>query len=115
MLPTHHERYGWSSEDYPVEYLHWRVTGTGLISRPAELDFAAMSPILASEAIRGTRLAHFEEAGGLVEVPILWSKEVPAGAEVTGPALIDGATTTVVVCPGQRLLADGKGSFLIET
>ena len=47
-------------------------------------------------------------------MPTLRSEEVPAGAEVTGPALIDGATTTVVVCPGQRLLADGRGSFLIE-
>ena len=111
----HHERYGWSAEDYPVEYLHWRVTGTGLIERPAELDFATVSPRPAGTAIRGTRRAHFEEAGGLVEVPTLWSEEVPAGAEVSGPALIDGATTTVVVCPGQRLLADGKGSFLIET
>ena len=111
----HRERYGWSAEEYPVEYLHWRVTGTGLIERLAELDFRLVSPRSASEAARGTRLAYFEESGGLADVLAFWSNEVPTGAEIFGPALIDGATTTIVVFPGQRLLADGKGSFLIET
>lgn len=111
----HNERYGWSAKEYSVEYLHWRVTGTGLIERPTELNFGTISAVPATDAIGRTRLAYFEEWGGMVDVPIFWSNEVSQGAEIFGPALIDGATTTIVVYPGQRLLADGKGNYLIET
>ena len=111
----HHQRYGWSAREYSVEYLHWRVTGTGIIERPAEFDFGSISAVLTPDAARRTRLAYFEELGGMVDVPTFWSNEVQPGAEVFGPALIDGTTTTIVVFPGQRLLADGKGSYLIET
>ena len=111
----HHERYGWSAKEYSVEYLHWRVTGSGIIERPTELEFGSISGVPVTDAICRTRRAYFEELGGWVDAPTFWSNEVPPGAEIFGPALIDGATTSVVVFPGQRLLADGKGSFLIET
>ncbi|HZQ04192.1 MAG TPA: hydantoinase/oxoprolinase family protein [Gaiellaceae bacterium] len=111
----HEERYGWSAQDRGVEYLHWRVTGTGLIRTPVEPLIDELAPTPADAAATGSRPAWFDELGGFVETATYAADRFAAGGEVHGPALVDGATMTIVVFPGQRLLADGRGSFLLET
>jgi N-methylhydantoinase A len=111
----HDERYGWSAPDRPVEYLHWRATGRGVLDVPRERGFAELEPVGADAAQTGSRDAYFEERGGFVDTPSYAADRFGAGARLEGPALIDSATTTIVVFPGQRLTADGRGSFLIET
>jgi N-methylhydantoinase A len=111
----HEERYGWSAPERAVEYLHWRTAGTGLIDARTETGFGDLDPVDAEAARTGSRDAYFEELGGFVETPSYAAERFAAGGRITGPALIDSPTTTIVVFPGQALTADGHGSFLIET
>lgn len=112
---AHAERYTWSIEEHAVEFLHWRVTGVGLMERPATVRLAELEPRPADAARAGSRQAFFAELGGLVETPVYDRARFEDGATLSGPALIDSATTTVVVNPGQTLIADARGSLLIDS
>jgi N-methylhydantoinase A/oxoprolinase/acetone carboxylase beta subunit len=47
----------------------------------------------------GERPAHFAERGGFVPTPVFdWTRLVP-GTRITGPAIVEGPDTTVVVLP----------------
>jgi N-methylhydantoinase A len=110
----HEKRYGWAAPERIVEFLHWRVTGTGLIDTRDELRLDELEPVPAEAACTGSRSAWFDELGGFVETPAYAADRFPRGGELYGPAVVDSETTTIVVFPGQRLLADGLGTFLLE-
>lgn len=112
---AHEARYTYSLPESTVEYLHWRVTGVGLIERPAEVGFPEKDHAPADAARIGSRPAYFAEFEGFTDTPVYDAEKFPAGGEVSGPAIVDSATTTIVVFPGQRLIADGQGSFVILT
>ena len=98
----------------PVEYLHWRATGTGLIEVAAEPGFDGFARVDATAVRTGSRNAYFEELGGFADTPSYAAERLVRGGTLEGPALIDSATTTIVVVPGQRVTADGRGSVLME-
>jgi N-methylhydantoinase A len=110
----HEARYGWAARERTVEFLHWRVTGTGLIETREELGLDELEAVPADVARTGSRSAWFDELGGFVETPAFAANRFPRGGELRGPAVVDSETTTIVVFPGQRLLADGLGTFLLE-
>jgi N-methylhydantoinase A len=110
----HEARYGWSARERAVEFLHWRATGTGLIDTRIEQRLDELEPVPADPASTGSRPAWFDELGGFVETPSFAADRFPRGGELRGPAVVDSETTTIVVSPGQRLLADGLGTFLLE-
>jgi len=58
----------------------------------------------------GTRRAYF---GAWIECPTFWFDELAAGAIFEGPALVDSASTTVLVLPGTRARVDAQGSLCL--
>lgn len=108
----HRERYSYALERTPVEYLHWRIRGIGLIEQPPISWFDAVDAFDGHELAAGSRAAWFPGAGGFVTVATYATDALPSGAELRGPAIVDGATTTIVVEPGQTLLADGRQGYL---
>jgi N-methylhydantoinase A len=110
----HEMRYGWAARERAVEYLHWRVAGTGLIGAPASAAFEELPPVPADGARTGTRRAWFDDRGGFVDTPVYAGDRVPAGGGLLGPAVVDVATATILVLPGQHLRGDGRGTFLLE-
>lgn len=110
----HVERYSYSL-DSPVEYLHWRVAGIGQITRRDEMLFAAIERVPGHELATGRRPAYFCEAGTFLDTAIYASAHMTVGATVDGPAIVESSTTTIVVRPGQTLIADGRGGYLLET
>ncbi len=59
----------------------------------------------------GHRLVHF--AGGAVECPVLRWAGLGAGERVAGPAIVEGADTTVVVPPGWAATPDAWGNLIL--
>jgi N-methylhydantoinase A len=51
---------------------------------------------------------------GSLESEVFRGADVPAGARIAGPALIEHPGTTIAVHPGQEATVDGHGNTTIE-
>ena len=57
---------------------------------------------------------HFADAGAAVVTPVFdWTRLEP-GAELAGPAIVEGPDTTVVVPPGYDTAVDRWGNLLMR-
>lgn len=64
-------------------------------------------------ALTGSQRAYFPETGE-VTMPRYDRTALPAGAIVTGPAVIEDEWSTIVVYPGQRAAADARGHLILD-
>ena len=103
-----------ADEDDEVEFTTWTVRAIGASGLHLE---DAPTPARGSVRLptRGTRAVYLDAARGFRELPAYDGTTPPPGAEADGPALIDSATTTVLLLAGQRARVDGRGNFLIES
>ena len=67
-----------------------------------------------SAALRRTRKAYFRELGGMVETPVYLGDALQAGNRIEAPAIIEEATTTVVVFPGSEVGVTELGSYHVR-
>jgi len=67
----------------------------------------------AAAALAGSQRAYFPETGE-VTMPRYDRAALPAGAVVTGPAVIEDEWSTIVVYPGQRAAADARGHLVLD-
>jgi len=67
----------------------------------------------AAAALAGSPRAYFPETGE-VTMPRYDRAALPAGAAVTGPAVIEDEWSTIVVYPGQRAAADARGHLILD-
>jgi N-methylhydantoinase A len=61
----------------------------------------------------GSQRAYFPETGE-VPLPRFDRTTLPAGAVVTGPAVIEDEWSTIIVYPGQRAAADARGHLILD-
>ena len=66
------------------------------------------------KALKGHRKAIFSADGKQVRTPVYDGDRLGAGATVTGPAIIEEVTTTIVLEPGWSARLDASGSYLIK-
>ncbi len=95
----------------PVECLVWkaRFAGHGPIARPQR----SADPIYVETPARRRRRAYFQQTGH-VDVPVHFGEELQAGALITGPAIIEEPTTTIVVYPAMSARVGSSGSYVLE-
>ena len=109
---TEHRRlYGHAPEQGRIEVVNLRVAAVGLTPRdqhlPAQPGRAAARP----ERYRPVWL---DEVHGTRDTPIYAGAALRPGHELTGPAIVDEATTTLLVGVGDRLRVTASGNYLIE-
>ena len=61
----------------------------------------------------GQPSAYFDELGGYVDTPIYQRSALQVGDEITGPAIVEQADTTLVVYPGQRAVLDSAHNLIV--
>jgi N-methylhydantoinase A len=101
---------GYRMASAPVEIVNLRVVGTGIVEKPEFLKAASPDHPLPVTPI-GSRRAFFDE--GLVDVPVYDGLQLTAQSRITGPAIVEQATTTVVVQPGYELMCDDVGNYFV--
>ncbi len=105
-----HERvFAVREADQEVECVNWRGRMTVALERPP-IGHATPGT---GDATAGTRRAYFS-ATGWVEATIVRGAELPAGACIPGPAVIQEVTTTIVVYPGSTARLTAHGAYVIE-
>ncbi len=99
-----HERaYNYRRDGSPIEIYRLGVRAIGVTPKP-ELRRHERNggPVSA----RGSRPVHFDASGTAVDTPLYLRSELPAGAELAGPAIVDQLDSTTVVPPGWRAEVD---------
>jgi N-methylhydantoinase A len=105
----HHDRYGHAAPGEPLELVGVRVRTRGLVQPPC-LDGPAISGD-PCDAIRETRPVRFDADR---ETPVYDRGQLPTGADVDGPAIVEGPDTTAVVRPGDSMTVATDGTLRIE-
>ncbi len=107
----HERRFTYAMPDQPVECLHWRLGATGNRAAPrGRLEHrgaGAAKPV-------SRRMAYMAAVDESVMTEIYDGEKLAAGEHLQGPAVVEFATTTVVVSPGDRLVVQEDGSSLLS-
>ena len=87
------------------EMLSLRVTAIGKLAKPA-VQKHAVEPSDVREALKEGREVYFEEYGDFTATDIYDFGRLSAGANITGPAIIETPVTTIVVNPNDHAEMD---------
>jgi N-methylhydantoinase A len=105
----HEELYTYASRGQEVVFVNARVAAVGEVARLDEGARGAAASGACSP--HGKRQAFF---GGWREVPVYALDDLQPGHSLTGPAIIEAETTTVLVDTGDRVTVNGLGWLDIE-
>jgi N-methylhydantoinase A len=99
-----HERaYNYRRDGSPVEIYRLSLRAVGVTPKPElkrhQLNGAGAKP-------RGSRPVRFDSSGTAVETLLYVRDDLPAGARLEGPAIVDQLDSTTVVPPGWRAEVD---------
>ncbi|MCA6106832.1 hydantoinase/oxoprolinase family protein [Bradyrhizobium cenepequi] len=100
----HEELYTYASPGQEIVFVNARVAAVGEVARRGEAARAAISAEPCSP--RSRRQAWF---GGWREVPVYGLDDLRPGQSLTGPAIIEAETTTVLVDTGDRVSVNALG------
>jgi len=107
----HEELYTYSERHNAVEVVNIESTVYGLIEKPKAPKLAKGAPL--PKALKGHRKAIFEASGKATKTPVYDGARLGAGATISGPAIIEEVTTTIVIEPGWAAKLDQSGSYVI--
>jgi N-methylhydantoinase A len=106
----HEEIFAINDPDSAVEVVGWRAR---VRCRLRESESRQVLAQRATHQPPATRRAYFRDAGE-VEAAVRLFESLEPGETLSGPALIESPTTTVVIEPGATVERSGSGSLTIE-
>jgi N-methylhydantoinase A len=115
LADAFHERhealYGWSMPGTSLEVINLRLTALGRTDKPALQEVPAGGND-AGHARKRRRDVFFD--GAFQEVDVYDGLALQPGNRLSGPAIVEQPTTTVVVPPGYSLSSDAYGNYVIR-
>jgi N-methylhydantoinase A len=108
----HEELYTYSEPNSIIEVVNLESTLYGLIDKPEGGKVPEGKG--ADTALCGTRKAIFTPDGRRRRVPVYDGARLGAGDTISGPAIIEEVTTTIVVEPRWTARLDESGSYLVS-
>ncbi len=107
----HAELYTYSEPHNPVEVVNIESTLFGHIGKPIAPRLTGGGD--AASAVKERRPLIFSAEGSAIEAPVYDGARLGVEAEVTGPAVIEEPTTTIVIEPGWTAKVHVSGSYLV--
>ena len=108
---AHAEQYGHRMDD-PVELVTLRLRAIGLLPRPSLPTIAAHTGPLET-AQKGRRSVYQPSLGQQLDYDVYDRLRLGAGAELSGPAVIEEPTSTTLIHPGDTLRVGEYGELRI--
>lgn len=93
-----------------IEFLNWRARVTVNIPR-AQREFAGAEEHVGSSSSK--RTCYFSGTGK-IETPVFKPADLVPGTRVSGPAVIEEPTTTLVIYPGMAAQVAATGNYLLH-
>jgi len=111
FLNTYEVTFGRRIEGVPIEMMNLR-----LFARGPRYDIHCVAVASGTKAVlKGRRPVYFGGAGDFIETAVHDREQLRAGAVITGPALIEGTDTTIVVPPEAEGSVLDDGSIIVES
>jgi N-methylhydantoinase A len=107
---SHRESFAVADVASPVEVITWGARARGILARTGIAGDAGLSSPATNQPQR--RRAVF--AGRSIECDVYQLDMIPGGGAVSGPAVVESPTTTVVLPEGASLTLSARGSLLIH-
>ena len=108
---AHHRRYGHMAQNEAIEIVNFQVTGIGMIPKPVLHSYPKGEG--GRPQSRETRPVYFDAANPVV-TPVLHRSVFEPGHLIEGPAIVEEATSTTVIYPGQTAQVDEHLNLDIE-
>lgn len=110
---AHVKEYGYDIRHRAIQFVSARVQAIGAVEKAPQAEVAGGSSLEAART--GSRKVYYDARHGWVETPIYWRRDLPAGVDIAGPAIINEMSATSLILPGQRVVADRWGNLIVET
>jgi N-methylhydantoinase A len=107
----HRRLYGYDIPDEVIEFVNFKVAAIGPTQNPSVRELAVEGPARP----KGERPVYFQQHGGWNPTPVFERSMLPAGASLTGPAIVEEPMATTLVHPGEALDVDRFGNLLLRT
>jgi len=107
----HKRLYGYAVAGEPVQFVNFRVTALGRVQK------AGLSPRGGDGQTApkpAGRRGVFLDGKSATDVPIWRRADLPAGASIEGPAVIEDSGASIPLLPGHRLTVDPVGNLRIS-
>ena len=107
---AYQEKFGRTPPDVPVELMNLRVTAQAMpLQKFVSTTLAAGNP----PKPKSTRLVYFHELRQYVQTPVFERTDIHAGFSLSGPLLIEDASSTLVVGPKGMVVQSSTGNLII--
>jgi N-methylhydantoinase A len=107
----HEQLFAYSERHSPVELVNIESTLYGRVDRPNPASLGAGGRV--EDAIKGHRSMIFSEDGKRMSAPVYDGARLGAGDRISGPAVIEEDTTTIVVQPSWQIELHETASYVI--
>ncbi len=107
----HEELYTYCEPQSAIEVVNVESAITGAVDKPGRMSAAPGKG--AHAALRGTREMIFTADGVAHETPVYEGALLGAGDRITGPAVIEEVTTTIVIEPGWLAELDASAVYVV--
>jgi len=108
---AHEKTYTFRLNDTEIEFVTYRLKAEARLPRP-EINALPSQDRSAELARRASRVVNFGEAGSH-DAAVYDRALLPPGFIANGPAIVEEATSTTIVLPGQAVRVDAQGFLRI--
>lgn len=110
----HRRIYGVADEGQLVEFVTWKVTAVGRTHPQAAAAPPDPRDAVAAAKPKTERQVYLGPGAGLVAVPVYAGADCARGSSITGPALIEEETTTLLLLAGMTARTDADGNYWVD-
>jgi N-methylhydantoinase A len=109
---AHRRRYGYCSEQSPLEIVNLRLTAVGGLAAPHLPTHAGAADPDPGGALFEVRDVYFH--GAPIRSPVYLAERLRPGHRVAGPAIVQDAGSTTVLFPGQAATVDPYKNLIVR-
>ena len=104
--------YGYLLDEEAIQLVNLRVSAYKTCEKPV-FKAERRSSVLSKSVVKSRRPVYFTERGEFVQTRIYDGHRLRPGNRLKGPAVVELATTTIVVRPGQSLMMDRYRNYVV--